>query len=147
MNLNLSAKWHIFYLCPKYANLFKPVDAFSIAHKTRSTVAITLSPNSIQRWHLTSTGKPIVVTRQSLNHLISTTEFPVLVSWYFFNIMTILWKKCWYLDIKLIWETLRHKMWDVADLNLRSSQTSRYIKKSSFHWYVHVFSTYFTWKY
>ena len=39
----------------------------------------TQSPDSIQRWYLTSISNPIVEIRWSYDHLISTMGFPMLV--------------------------------------------------------------------
>ena len=38
--------------------------------------------NSIQRYHLTSIGNPIMEIRRSYDHLISTMGFPILVRWH-----------------------------------------------------------------
>ena len=43
-----------------------------------------LGPDSIQRWHLTSIGNPIVKIRRSYDRLISTMGFPVLVRWHIY---------------------------------------------------------------
>ena len=40
---------------------------------------IVLGPNSIQRWHPTSIGNPIVEIRRSYDRLISTMGFPILI--------------------------------------------------------------------
>ena len=42
-------------------------------------VGISLGADSIQRYHLTSIGNPIVEIRGSQDHLISTIGFPILV--------------------------------------------------------------------
>ena len=41
-------------------------------------------PDSIQRWHLTSIGSPIVEIRRSYGRLIYTMGFPILVRWHLY---------------------------------------------------------------
>ena len=43
-----------------------------------------MSPDSIQRWHLTSIGNPTVEIRRSYGRLISTMVFPILVRWHLY---------------------------------------------------------------
>ena len=43
-----------------------------------------LGADSIQRYHLTSIGNPIVEIRRSYDHLISTMGFPILVRWHLY---------------------------------------------------------------
>ena len=40
--------------------------------------------DSVQRWHLTSIGNPIVEIRRSHDRLISTMGFPILVRWHLY---------------------------------------------------------------